>query len=209
MTAVAQEIAARAVSYVIFAASCGLYAPVIANALRSVQQAKTPALEPLTWVALLLSNTTVAAYNFARGYPIAAFGESITLATQALILLTLLVRARWRFVLLASVIGVVNLLLRAPLSVLTALQLVAMAMGSLANVPTIWKIVREKNAGDNSVITAILSLAGCSLRVFTTATMTKDLLLLCGFGVGAVVNSVLISCILRFPSQGENEGTRT
>jgi mannose-P-dolichol utilization defect protein 1 len=204
MTTAAQEIAARAMSYVIFAASTGLYAPVIANALRSAQQAKKPALEPSTWVAVLLSNCIVATYNLKRGYPLMAFGESITLGAQALVLLALLVRAKWRFVLIASLIGLVNVLLRAPLAVLTALQLVAMAMGSLANVPTVNKIVREKSAGDNSAITALLSLAGCLLRVFTTATITKDALLLCGFSVGAVVNVTLLACIWRYPSEPDH-----
>jgi mannose-P-dolichol utilization defect protein 1 len=204
MTIAGQDIAARAVSYVIFAASTGLYAPVIINALRSVQQAKKPALEPLTWVAILASNGIVSAYNFARGYPLVAFGESITLGIQALILLVLLVRAQWRFVLIAGVIGITNLLLRAPIVVLTGLQLVAMVMGSLAGVPTLWKIVREKSAGDNSSITALLSLAGCLLRAFTTATITKDPLLLCGFGVGAVVNGGLLVCIWRFPPKAED-----
>jgi mannose-P-dolichol utilization defect protein 1 len=169
-----------------------------------VQQGKKPALEPSTWVAILLSNSIVAAYNFSRGYPLVAFGETITLGVQALILLTLLVRAQWRVVLIASAIGFTNFLLRAPFAVLTALQLVAMAMGTLANVPTLWKIVREKNAGDNSAITALLSLAGCLLRAFTTATITKDPLLLIGFGVGAVVNGGLLVSIWRFPSHEED-----
>jgi mannose-P-dolichol utilization defect protein 1 len=159
----------------------------------------------MTWVAIILSNSIVAAYNFSRGYPLVAFGESITLGVQALILLTLLVRAQWRVVLIASVIGFTNFLLRAPLAVLTALQLVAMVMGTLANVPTLWKIVREKNAGDNSAITALLSLVGCLLRAFTTATITKDPLLLVGFSVGAVVNSGLLVGICRYPSQ-EGQG---
>ncbi|GIL64191.1 hypothetical protein Vafri_18167 [Volvox africanus] len=80
--------------------------------------------------------------------------------------------------------------------VLSALQMstvVVMAVG--ARVPQIWLNMKRGNAGVLSPLTCLLNVAGCVVRVFTTAVLTRD-----GIIMGGCVTQLILNAILLYQS---------
>ena len=59
---------------------------------------------------------------------------------------------------------------------------------------------QRRSGGQWSAITAGLSVGGNAIRAFTTLTLTKDTLLLCGFLLGLALNATLLGQILLYAS---------
>lgn len=57
--------------------------------------------------------------------------------------------------------------------------------------PQIWLNIQRGNTGQLSLLTSGLSFAGNCVRVFTTAVLTNDVVLLAATGVQVVLNGVL------------------
>lgn len=81
-----------------------------------------------------------------------------------------------------------------PLPVLSALQAssaVALAFGS--RIPQIWLNWRQKSTGELSIIMFIANALGCLIRVFTTLSLTGDMILLFSAALHLVLNGIIIA----------------
>ncbi|KAH8052431.1 hypothetical protein JL721_10906 [Aureococcus anophagefferens] len=71
----------------------------------------------------------------------------------------------------------------------------ATALMTVSLLPQIVLNFQRRSGGQWSAITAGLSVGGNAIRAFTTLTLTKDTLLLCGFLLGLALNATLLGQI--------------
>ena len=83
---------------------------------------------------------------------------------------------------------------------IAALQAGATALMTVSLLPQIVLNFQRRSGGQWSAITAGLSVGGNAIRAFTTLTLTKDTLLLCGFLLGLALNATLLGQILLYAS---------
>ncbi|KAH8086716.1 hypothetical protein JL720_7159 [Aureococcus anophagefferens] len=76
----------------------------------------------------------------------------------------------------------------------------ATALMTVSLLPQIVLNFQRRSGGQWSAITAGLSVGGNAIRAFTTLTLTKDALLLCGFLLGLALNATLLGQILLYAS---------
>jgi mannose-P-dolichol utilization defect protein 1 len=178
-------------------------APQIAKVVRA------RSAEGLSLVAVaveLLCYTVTIAYNASRGYPLNTYGEvaACWLQDVALVLLVLrygapravVARAPRRAALAAAAFVLLVGWLLSPacprdlLAALQAANLAVLALGS--RVPQIVLNVRRGDAGLLSATSCALNVAGNAARLFTTAVLTRDGLLMAGALTQGALNGVLL-----------------
>ena len=150
-------------------------------------------------VELCCYSVTIA-YNVAQGYGFSTFGEVVACWVQDVLLISLILRFSGAPVRVGVALGVgiaagcgwlLSPACPAPLLAgLQATNIAALALGS--RLPQILLNLRRGNAGVLSVTTCLLNVAGNAARVFTTAVLTGDWLLLGGYLSQGTLNSILL-----------------
>ena len=148
--------------------------------------------------------TVTAAYNMRRGFPFSTYGEIWFCWAQTIALVgcvmhfqrtprvraaaLALALAAWASMLLGGAV---------PLAAVVALQAAAPVGVALGRVPQIALNVRNGHTGQLSLGMCALNAVGTGIRIFTTLTLTGDLLLLAGYVLVFAVNGVLVAQCLQ------------
>jgi len=202
--------------YGIAAGASGLYLPMIRNLLKDPSSGRDLSLT--TWSLKTAASSALMAYPMARGYPLTQYAEHVFLFAQSLALVVLMAKervARWtrREVLGVGAYGAVMGALMArllcvrwlplPMGVLVACQANASALASLALLPQIKSNIATRSGGGWSPVTAVISMMGSLLRVFTTLKLAGgDVLLLAGYLLGGTLNAVILGQVVVWESGG-------
>lgn len=202
---VSQADVATAVGYALGAGSTCLYSPMI---VRCLSRRSADGLSAETWLFKLTAYFTSDLYCFSRHYPLSQYAESLTLAVQALVMLSIVCRFQQRASPLLAALAVLlggAALLAAPSvedAVLPGLQTVAAVLGAGAVLPQIILNFRQSGSGEFSVITATLLTTGNLLRGWTTTKLAGgDPVLLLGACLGFFVNGALLSQVLYYATK--------
>ena len=198
-TAAGGDVAAKVLGYLMGAGSFLLYSPII---LKLLNTKHAEGFSELTWMFNLIGLSAAVIYPFKKGFPLSTYVEILILAIQSTGILGLVCSYKGLFdTYLAGMtvfFSVLVCMLKFPLSseFLAAVQLVALLVCNYANIPQILLTFRTKQASW-SPITAIMSIVGNIVRVFTTMQLTGDKLVLSGNLMGLVSNvTLLVQCIL-------------
>jgi len=193
-------------------ASILLFTPIILNILR---HRTGEGISLATFWMQLIGFSAVFLYNNSKGFPLAAYGENVSLALQSLVILVLAkhfskegITKRFCFGLSVYGAWVTSYLAGwLPASATFGMQVVAMTIITGAIVPQIILNFKRKDTGEWSILTAVMSTGGNALRVFTTLQLTHDPLLLTGYLLGFAVNATLLWQIIAYRKPaGASEG---
>lgn len=160
------------------------------------------------FVSEIVCYVVSAFYHWERGYPIHTYGETLALAAENVVILSLF--ARWQAsklrdaTLVAISLGLASVsaaLLRWRRSFLSSTlqkMMVAMSVGvQLGRVPQILKIYRTGDSGQLNPIQFASNFCGCSLRLYTTAAgLGADRVLVGGYLLALLFNGTLLGQIL-------------
>ncbi|KAJ7141256.1 hypothetical protein C8R44DRAFT_866888 [Mycena epipterygia] len=146
-----------------------------------------------------LSYAITLEYAYRNEFPFSTYGENLFLTIQN-ILITLLIilyapRAadKTTNAVIASlgmlVFGLAASLI--PLSLLAVLQLTTLPLSLFSKLPQIRQNYRAQSTGQLSAFAVISQIAGCSARLFTTATEVGDSIVAAGFALALTLNIVL------------------
>ncbi|GLC45008.1 PQ-loop repeat-containing protein 3 [Pleodorina starrii] len=183
------------------------YACLVGSFFRSVPQIalilKTGSAEGLSLTSNLVELacfTVSVAYNIQQGYAFNTYGEVFACWIQDVIIVGLIFRhLRLSGAVVAGAAAVFAAACAwlfspaCPIEVLSGLQvstIVIMAVG--ARLPQIWLNLRRGNAGVLSPLTCALNVAGCLVRVFTTAVLTRDAIIMGGCVTQLILNGILL-----------------
>lgn len=182
-----------------------LYLPILAASIADSRRLDGQSLQ--SWTLNVLGAALSVIYSLRRGFPLSMYIESVALGLQSALMWVLLCTRQRQYALLFGMTGMLagaaGLLLRCssvPAPVFAALQAFSMGSVLFASVPQIIFSFRTKSSAW-SPITAVLSLVGCMARLFTTLSLTKDRLLLLGYSVGLVTNSILLGQVLWYGNE--------
>lgn len=195
-----QDVAARALGYCIGAGSTILFAPIVYTL---ATEGSADGLSLSTFTLSLVGYSCSAAYNKHKGHALSTYVESVLLAVQCAVIsfaCALLKGVPVQKVVLGTLayVGAALALYwgSPPKRLLALLQVGATALLMVSLVPQLLLNFSQKDPGQYSPVTAGLSMVGNSIRIFTTLTLTKDPLLLCGFGLGFSLNALLLGQIM-------------
>jgi len=143
-------------------------------------------------------NSSTVIYHLLLGLPLSTYGENIVVLFQNL----LLVFAVWfyrsvpkreiifwtsAFVVLCAV------QLALPPALLPLLIYINIPFGLGSSIPQIVENAKQGHTGQLAILTCILKLTGCVIRIFTTLTQIgPDPGLLISYGTGAIMNIILV-----------------
>ncbi|KAL3916565.1 MAG: hypothetical protein SGILL_005120 [Bacillariaceae sp.] len=188
------ETAAHILGYVVGLGSLLLYTPI---ALRVWRRKSADGLSPVTWWLKLASYTASDIYSFRKGYPMSTFIETVVVAIEVAIVLTLVeyyqttkssasmskfptvvydspsakltlqLPNRFTFGIFVYFALAIWGLFIAPDQVVAAGQLGGAAMNSAALIPQLWLNYQSNTKGDYSPLTTAMACFGCIVRLFT------------------------------------------
>ncbi|KAG8849042.1 hypothetical protein FRB96_000942 [Tulasnella sp. 330] len=154
------------------------------------------------YVLELISCAINSVYSIRNGYAFSTYGENLFLTIQNAIVTLLIIHYKPLLTrkdsnasqLLAGIvtmaISAIGLLVL-PSETLTILQGLTIPISAIAKVPQIISNERNKSTGNLAVFTVIANVLGCFARVFTTLTEVKDPLVLWGFILASILNTVI------------------
>ena len=191
---------AKTLGYLMGAGSLLLYSPIILKLLNTKQ---ADGFSELTWVFNLVGLSAAVLYPFKRGFPLSTYIELLNLTVQSFAILGIVCTYKGLLdmylagsvIYLASMICLLKFTL--PHQILSAIQIVALVVCNYACIPQIMLTFRTKRASW-SPVTAVMSMTGNIVRVFTTLQLTGDKLILGGNLVGLVNNLVLLTQCLMY-----------
>ena len=143
------------------------------------------------------------AYSARNHFPFSTYGENLFLTIQNLVVTLLIILYPTSItdpsaynvvgVAFASLIsGVLALLLATvPHGALALLQMSTLPISLFSKVPQIVKNGRSRSTGQLSLIAVASQVVGCLARLFTTATEVGDPIVLWGFGLALVLNTII------------------
>ena len=189
------DVVAKILGYTMGAGSLMLYSPII---LKLLNTKRADGFSHETWIFNLVGLTAAVIYPFKKGFPLSTYVEILILCVQSFGILGLLCSYKGLLgeymvgmgVYLATAISLLAIDL--PTSILGLLQWVAILVCNYAQIPQILLTYRTKRASW-SPITAIMSMVGNTVRVFTTLQLTGDKLVLSGNLVGLLCNITLLT----------------
>ncbi|GLI63086.1 hypothetical protein VaNZ11_005988, partial [Volvox africanus] len=165
----------------------------------------------------LLCFTVTVAYNIQQGYAFNTYGEVFACWIQDAFIVGLIfrhMRLSWSIIAASTAAFAASCFWlfspMCPIHLLSALQMstvVVMALG--ARVPQIWLNVKRGNAGVLSPLTCLLNVAGCVVRVFTTAVLTRDGIIMGGCITQLILNAILLYQSIATPGKIRAVGTAT
>ncbi|KAI7842633.1 hypothetical protein COHA_003737 [Chlorella ohadii] len=199
------------VGWLVIAGSCIRSLPQI---LRILKNKSVRGLSLTSFSSELFCYMVSVAYNVTHGYAFSTFGDTAICALQNAAIIGLIFRlgtvARGTQLAVSAALAAAGWWLFAggcPPAVLTALQTGSVALLALGGrLPQILLNLRRGNSGELSLGTCALSFVGNLARVFTTATLVKDPLILGSAAVqagggeacasdgcpGALLNGILV-----------------
>lgn len=182
------------VGYFIGAGAIALYLPIILDILKSKN---VEGVSVATWVTALASFSLALIYPLKKRFAFSTYIELVALHIQSFIILGIICTYKLMLkefimgsILLGSVIAVV-LVSNIPPSILSSIQIVRVILDAYSLIPQIVVNYNNKMFSYNE-ITAMLSVIGNGLRVFTTLKLVKDPLVLAGYVIGVASNLILL-----------------
>ncbi|XP_062507369.1 mannose-P-dolichol utilization defect 1 protein homolog [Corticium candelabrum] len=157
-------------------------------------------LSSLSSVLILVCYTTMSSYGFANGFALKNYVESVFLAVQEIILLSLVLfyqqTRHLKLLILAIIIYVtfvIGILMAiVPMRLLELMLMLTMPIGSWSKVLQIWKIYDEGHPGQVSAATWSVSAYGCLVRVVTSIFETQNRLLLATYFLALTLNTTIV-----------------
>ncbi|KAG8996966.1 hypothetical protein FRB94_007954 [Tulasnella sp. JGI-2019a] len=154
------------------------------------------------YILELVSCAINSVYSVRNGYAFSTYGENLFLTIQNAIITLLIIHYKPLISrkdsnapqvlagMVAIAISAIGLLL-VPIETLTLLQGLTIPISAIAKVPQIVANERNKSTGNLAVFTVVANMLGCFARVFTTLTEVKDPLVLWGFILSSILNTVI------------------
>lgn len=178
------------------AGAMGVFLPII---LRLVRTGSSEGFSKLTWALHLVGNAAFMMYPVRAGYARSTYSEYIPLMAQSLAI-NCLIRAYAGVSYAAIAAGAVGFLaayaaaLRLmPVAAAKLCVPVATALLSTSLVPQVLNNLATHSSGGWSGITAAMGAGGNLIRLYTTMQLAKgDRLLLAQFGLGLILNGILL-----------------
>lgn len=196
-----RDIAAKGLGYVVGAGAMTMYSPII---YKLIMNKGSDGLSLQTFIINFVGVSLAMSYPYKKGYPVSTYVELIAMVTQYFGILGLLCYHRGLMSYFISGMSVYLLfygfLLRSKSispKALSGIQLISLVLCNYANIPQIIYSFRTQKTSW-SPITSLCSITGCSIRIFTTLTLTKDRLALLGYSFALVTNCILLSQIVMF-----------
>lgn len=190
---------ARSVGYVMGTGAMLIYAPIL---IKIIRRGNADGFALATWVYNVLGMSLAVAYPVKKGFPVSTYLELLAAFAQSVVILVLIAFYQGRlFEASTGIISLVAILIAfvksksVPPKMLSAVQIAAMLIANYANVPQILLSFQNKSASWSG-ITALMSLAGCFVRILTTLQLTKDGLVVAGYMLGLVTNGILLGQVL-------------
>ncbi|KAK9866383.1 hypothetical protein WJX84_006613 [Apatococcus fuscideae] len=187
--------------YMILAGSCIRSVPQILLILRT-KSAQGISLSAN--VAELAAYSVMISYNVNLKYPFSTYGEVVACWIQDIILIVLILKFSnvrdwrvWASTLLLSAGFYWMLTGSCGMQALIGLQAATIPLIALGGrVPQIVMNWKQGNAGQLSLLTTLMNVAGCIARTFTSIVLTQDMLNLTSCVVQGILNSILLYQIL-------------
>lgn len=162
----------------------------------------------LSYVAIileLLGLTFTCTYNLAKGFTFSAWGESLFIAVQVLILMSLMfhLNGDYPHFLVFPLYGGVVWYLTSPyisMDMLGILQASVIPLILSSRLTQIYTIYSNQSTGQISFITSFLNWAGTASRIFTTLQETQDNIILFMYISNFIVNGIIVLQFLIYPS---------
>jgi mannose-P-dolichol utilization defect protein 1 len=196
-----QQLAARSLGYVMAVGAMVIYTPIL---LKILKQNSATGFSVSTWIFNILGLSLSIAYPMKKGFPFSTYMELVGACCQSIGILGLLCFHHGK--LPEYAVGMITLAISFSLfkksphvsqTYLNIMQVAASLIANYANIPQILLTFQTKKASW-SWISAAMSLTGCLIRVFTTLQLTKDKLVLFGYLLGVITNSILLVQIFMF-----------
>lgn len=190
---------ARSVGYVMGTGAMLIYAPIL---IKIIRRGNADGFALATWVYNVLGMSLAVAYPVKKGFPVSTYLELLAAFAQSVVILALI--AFYQGKLLKASAGIISLIAvfvafvkakNVPPKLLSAVQIAAMLIANYANVPQIVLSFQTKSASWSG-ITALMSVAGCFIRILTTLQLTKDNLVIAGYMLGLVTNGILLGQVV-------------
>jgi len=154
-----------------------------------------------------------ALYSLRRGNPFTAYGETLLITLQSIIVVILM----WRYQsepapipirerLLATFLfaAYLTLVFAMPLDQLYLLMSINMPVTIFSRGSQIYHYYTCKHTGSQSIITVIMNFTGSAIRVVTTINeIGFDIPMLAGYGISLMLNSIMITQFILFKSNTE------
>ncbi len=178
-----------------------LYSPIIASLLTTRDSS---GISILSWAFSVVGSMLAISYPIKKGFSVSTYVEMISGLVQGVLILGLVCYFRGlgpQYLLgMVPAAGLFAAFInydQVPDRFLKALQIVAIIVCTYSNVP---QIILSFQLGSSSYsgVTALLSTAGCLIRIFTTMQLTKDRLTLLGYSLGFVTNGILLAQVLYY-----------
>lgn len=196
-----KNVLAKAMGYSLGFGAMSLYSPIIYNLL-STKDSSGFAIP--TWILNVLGTMLAISYPIKRGFPFSTYVELSAVLVQGIFVLGLV--CLYRGLLPQFMLGIFPSLAifatftfnkNIPDYIVKALQVASIAVCTGANIPQII-LTFQRQSASWSAITALLSTAGCLVRIFTTVQLTKDRVALVGYALGGVTNGILLAQVIWF-----------
>jgi mannose-P-dolichol utilization defect protein 1 len=179
----------------------GLHSPMIYSLLR---YKNTNGMSIQSWMFSLVGITLAMFQPYRKGYPLSTYVELIAIAAQCAGILGLI--SFYRGNLVEYTVGMTLFVLSSTVLFITpnispkvaqAVQIVSLILCNYSNIPQIVLSYQTKSTSW-SAVTALFSMTGCAVRVFTTLSLTGDRLALLGYVLGVVSNGVLLAQVMMY-----------
>jgi mannose-P-dolichol utilization defect protein 1 len=196
-----EKIAAKGLGYAMGLGAVGLHSPMIYSLIR---YKNTNGMSIESWTFSLVGITLAMFQPYRKGYPLSTYVELIAIAVQCAGILGLI--SFYRGNLLEYLVFMTLYLISSTVlfttsnisaKVAQAVQIVSLILCNYSNIPQIILSFQTKSSSW-SAITALFSMTGCAVRVFTTLSLTGDRLALLGYLLGVVSNGVLLAQVVMY-----------
>lgn len=157
-----------------------------------------------TWAMNLIGVSLAMHYPYRNNFPVSAYVELIAIAVQCSFILGLIGFYRGQLPQIttglvlhsAAMISLFRTKKMTP-QLMCIIQLLSVVVCNSSNIPQIVLSFRTKRTSWNA-ITALFSITGCAVRVFTTLSVSSDPLAVAGYLTGLVTNSALLVQVLMY-----------
>jgi mannose-P-dolichol utilization defect protein 1 len=163
-------------------------------------------VEGISFLSFLLETISASitfAYNFRLGNQFTTYGETLFITLQNLIVVLLIGYYGGKMMQLIVLMALYSVFMSSLLvpdyvgsQTMSYLQALTIPLAAFSRIPQIIKIWTNKQTGQLSSLTALLLCFGSIARVFTTFREVTDKLLLSGFILSAVLNTIILLQIL-------------
>ncbi len=205
---------AQIVGYLVGVGSFLLYSPI---AVRLLRTRSAEGLTISTWWMKVAAFTCLDTYNVKHGYPISSWSESMVNTVESGFVLCLVCyfqkQVNWTtFLLGTTYITASSWALFAPASIgpsdelISLAQIISIVLNTSALLPQIKQNFERQSSGDYSTITALVAMAICGTRLYTTMELANgDPLLLLNYGVLFLLNLGLLAQVLYYGTAVEGK----